>query len=150
MLRDELLCWPIREQRLGLWAEPVGILHGIEQAEKEVQEIAEGCELLIKNSIICWKYPYLARRVEAARTPKVPDNILKIIALHSSKAWRHTNMLGEYNVLSDRLRNNTIVLPPKSALGITPRNWESPKQCKHRQSQCKMQVPMAESVLMLG
>ena len=34
------------------------------QAEKEEQEIAEACNRLIKNSIICWNYLYLARQLE--------------------------------------------------------------------------------------
>ena len=36
------------------------------QAEKEEQEIAEACNRLIKNSIICWNYLYLARQLEKA------------------------------------------------------------------------------------
>ena len=34
------------------------------QAEKEEQEIAEACNRLIKNSIICWNCLYLARQLE--------------------------------------------------------------------------------------
>jgi TnpA family transposase len=34
------------------------------QTEKEDQEISEACNRLIKNSIICWNYLYLARQIE--------------------------------------------------------------------------------------
>ena len=36
------------------------------QAEKEEQEIAEACNRLIRNSIICWNYLYLARQLKKA------------------------------------------------------------------------------------
>lgn len=104
----------------------VGNPRGIEHAEKEAQEIAEGCNRLIRNSIICWNYLYLTRELEAARTPEVRDKILKMIALHSPQAWGHTNMLGEYDLSNDRLRDNTGVLPPKFAPSIIPENWEPP------------------------
>ena len=104
----------------------VGNPRGIEHAEKEDQEIAEGCNRLIRNSIICWNYLYLTRELEAARTPEARDKILKMIALHSPQAWGHTNMLGEYDLSNDRLRDNTGVLPPKFAPSIIPENWEPP------------------------
>ena len=44
----------------------VGNPRGIEHAEKEAQEIAEGCNRLIRNSIICWNYLYLTRQLESA------------------------------------------------------------------------------------
>ena len=59
----------------------------LEHSDKEDLKIAEGCNRLIKNSIICWNYLYLSRLVEAARTPEERDRILKKIALHSPMAW---------------------------------------------------------------
>ena len=106
----------------------VGNPRGIEHAEKEAQEVAEGCNRLIRNSIICWNYLYLTRQLEAARAPEARDKILKMIALHSPQAWWYINMLGEYDLSNDRLRDNTGVLPPKSAPSIIPENWEPPKR----------------------
>ncbi len=106
----------------------VGNPRGIEHAEKEAQEVAEGCNRLIRNSIICWNYLYLTRQLEAARAPEARDKILKMIALHSPQAWWYINMLGEYDLSNDRLRDNTGVLPPKSAPSIIPVNWEPPKR----------------------
>ncbi len=109
-------------------AEVFGNTRGIEHAEKEAQEIAEGCNRLIRNSIICWNYLYLTRPLEAARAPEARDKILKMIALHSPQAWWYINMLGEYDLSNDKLRDNTGVLPPKSAPSIIPENWEPPKR----------------------
>ena len=106
----------------------VGNPRGIEHAEKEAQEIAEGCNRLIRNSIICWNYLYLARQLEAARTPEARESILKVIALHLPQAWWYINMLGEYDLSNDKLQDNTGVLSPKSAPSIIPENWEPPKR----------------------
>ncbi len=51
----------------------VGNPRGIEHAEKEADEVAEGCSRLIRNSIICWNYLYLARQFVAAGTPEARD-----------------------------------------------------------------------------
>ena len=104
----------------------VGNPRGLEHADKEDQEIAEGCNRLIKNSIICWNHLYLSRLVEAARTPEERDGILKMVALHSPMAWGYVNLLGEYDLTQDRLQDNTGVLPPKTAHRIIPENWKPP------------------------
>ena len=40
------------------------------QAEKEEQEIAETCNRLIRNGIICWNYFHLSRQLEKAPDPE--------------------------------------------------------------------------------
>ena len=45
----------------------VGNPNGLEYAEKSDQEIAEGCNRLIRNSIICWKYLYLTQKITLPR-----------------------------------------------------------------------------------
>ncbi|MDA0813878.1 MAG: Tn3 family transposase, partial [Verrucomicrobia bacterium] len=61
------------------------------QAEKEEQEIAEACNRLIKNSIICWNYLYLARRIEKTDNAEAREALLRMIATHSPMAWAHIN-----------------------------------------------------------
>ncbi len=97
---------------------------GLEHSDKKDQEIAEGCNRLIRNSINCWNHLCLSRLVEAARTPEERDRILKMVALHSPMTWRYISLLGEYDLTQDRLQDNTGVLPPKSAQRIVPGNWE--------------------------
>jgi TnpA family transposase len=43
------------------------------QAEKEDQEIAEGCNRLIKNCVVCWNYLYPGRNLpgQKPRKPKI-------------------------------------------------------------------------------
>ena len=74
------------------------------QAEKEEQEIAEACNRLIKNSIICWNYLYLARQFEKAPDAETRKNILRLIATH---------MLGEYDFFRGKIARRTWNPPPE-------------------------------------
>lgn len=85
------------------------------QTEKEEQEIAEGCNRLIRNSIICWNYLYLTRQVEKAPDAEARENLLHLIAAHSPMSWAHINMLGEYDFSEEKLRDTLGILPPKNA-----------------------------------
>lgn len=85
------------------------------QTEKEEQEIAEACNRLIKNSIICWNYLYLARQIEKAPDTQNKATLLRLIAAHSPMSWAHINMLGEYDFSEEKLRDTLGILPPKTA-----------------------------------
>ena len=85
------------------------------QTEKEEQEIAEACNRLIKNSIICWNYLYLARQIEKASDAEDRENLLRLIEAHSPMSWAHINMLGEYDFSEEKLRDTLGILPPKRA-----------------------------------
>jgi TnpA family transposase len=85
------------------------------QAEKEEQEIAEACNRLIKNSIICWNYLYLARQLEKAPDAETRKNLRRAIAAHAPMAWAHINMLGEYDFSDEKLQDALGILPLKSA-----------------------------------
>ncbi len=50
------------------------------QAEKQEQEIAEGCKRLIKNSITCWNYLYLSQKIEENDLPETREAMFKLIA----------------------------------------------------------------------
>lgn len=85
------------------------------QVEKEEQEIAEACNRLIKNSIICWNYLYLAHQLEKAPNEEERKNLRKIIMCHSPMTWAHINMLGEYDFSDEKLKDSVGILPLKSA-----------------------------------
>jgi len=70
---------------------------------------------LIKNSIICWNYLYLARQLEKAPDVETRENLLQLIAAHSPMSWAHINMLGEYDFSEEKLRDTLGILPPKKA-----------------------------------
>jgi hypothetical protein len=83
------------------------------QTEKEEQEIAEACNRLIKNSIICWNYLYLARQIEKVPDTESKENLMHLIAAHSPMSWAHINMLGEYDFSEEKLRDTLGILPPE-------------------------------------
>lgn len=94
------------------------------QAEKQEQEIAEGCKRLIKNSITCWNYLYLSQKVREAVDSEHRDNLIRAIVNGSVMAWRHINLLGEYDFSEERLQDSVgIKLPPKIGRSSEVQIW---------------------------
>jgi TnpA family transposase len=95
------------------------------QVEKEEQEIAEACNRLIKNSIVCWNYLYLARQIEKTTDTEAKENLRRTIAACSPLSWAHINMLGEYDFSDEKLKDSIGILPLKST-AKTPGNSGDP------------------------
>lgn len=85
------------------------------QAEKEDQEIAEACNRLIKNCVICWNYLYLSQKLARTETGEAKNFLLTAIATHSVVSWAHINLLGEYDFSDEKLQDSVGILPPKLA-----------------------------------
>lgn len=85
------------------------------QAEKEDQEIAEACNRLIKNAIVCWNYLYLEHKLASLRDPGQKRVLMTAITTHSMLSWAHINLLGEYDFSDDKLRNSFDPIPLKTA-----------------------------------
>ena len=73
------------------------------QAKKEDQEIAEACNRLIKNSIVCWNYLYLGHKLATLRDAAQEQALMTAIAGHSMLSWAHVNLLGEYDFSDEKL-----------------------------------------------
>ena len=93
----------------------VGNPREIIQAEKQEQEIAEGCKRLIKNCIICWNYLYLSQKLTETDNPVDRDTLLEAIANGSVISWQHINLLGEYDFSEEKLQDTVGIKPPKLA-----------------------------------
>ena len=92
----------------------VGDPRGFTQAEREDQEIAESCNRLIKNSIICWNYLYLSDKLARLETqPQQQKSLITAISTHSVMSWAHINMLGEYDFSDEKLADSFNIQPPK-------------------------------------
>lgn len=85
------------------------------QAEKEEQEIAESCNRLIKNCIICWNYLYLTHRLKRITNDEEKEQLRGVISSHSIMTWAHINMLGEYDFSEEKRKDSVGILPPKMA-----------------------------------
>lgn len=83
------------------------------QGDKEDQEIAESCNRLIKNAIICWNYLYLSQKLEGIGSHEQKDKLLSAIASHSPMSWVHTNLLGEYDFSDEKLKDTAGIQLPK-------------------------------------
>jgi TnpA family transposase len=80
--------------------------------EKEEQEIAELCNRLIKNSIICWNYMYLEKKLQKSDSQE-QDVLMHAIKTHSPMSWAHINMLGEYDFSEEKMKDSYEILPTK-------------------------------------
>ena len=76
------------------------------QTEKEEQEIAEACNRLIKNSIICWNYLYLTKKIFQFKDSEQKETLKKAIQTHSVLCWEHINLLGEYDFSDEKLKDS--------------------------------------------
>jgi len=104
----------------------VGDPRGVSQAEKEEQEIAEACNRLIKNSIVCWNYLYLSGKL--ARLEEQPEQhaiLRSAIARHSVVSWAYINMLGEYDFSDEKLQDSFGTRPPKLMAQTRVENGQS-------------------------
>jgi TnpA family transposase len=81
--------------------------------DKEEQEIAETCNRLIKNAIVCWNYLLLEHRLSQASTDEIKAEIRAAVANHSVISWGHVNLLGEYDFSDEKLRDTVGIPPPK-------------------------------------
>lgn len=84
------------------------------QAEKEEQEVAEACNRLIRNCIICWNYLYLTHKLERMIDEEEKEQLLNIIYSHSIMTWAHINMLGEYDFSEEKRKDSVGILPPEN------------------------------------
>ena len=85
------------------------------QGDKEEQEIAESCNRLIKNTIICWNYLYLSQKLARMKEPEQREKLLAAISSHSPMSWAHTNLLGEYDFSDEKLKDSAGIRLPKIA-----------------------------------
>jgi TnpA family transposase len=81
--------------------------------EKENQEISESCNRLIKNSIICWNYMYLEKKLQKSDSQE-KEVLMHAIKTHSPMSWAHINMLGEYDFSEEKMKDSCGILPTKT------------------------------------
>jgi len=85
------------------------------QAEKQEQEIAEGCKRLIKNCITCWNYLYLSQKLAETNDLESREALRQAVATGSVVSWQHINLLGEYDFSDEKLRDSVGIKPPRLA-----------------------------------
>ena len=74
--------------------------------EKVEQEIAEGCQRLMKNAIICWNYLYLTQKIAEADSEERRQELLLAVRNGSVGTWHHINLHGEYDFSDEKLQDS--------------------------------------------
>ena len=77
--------------------------HAFAQGEKEDQDIAEGCRRLIKNTLICWNYLYLAKELGKDNNEERKKELMEAIRNDSVMRWSHFNLQGEYDFSDEKM-----------------------------------------------
>ncbi len=82
-------------------------------AEKTEQEIAEGCNRLIRNAIICWNYLYLSQVLAQEAEEERRQALLAALKEGSIVIWHHLNLHGEYDFSEEKLQDSVGFELPK-------------------------------------
>ena len=98
--------------------------HEFIQSEKEDQEIAECCRRLIKNSLICWNYLYLAQQLALMTDEDKKQELLNAVRYGSMMTWRHFNLHGEFDFSDESMHDSIGLATPKNLILVKSRNWE--------------------------
>ena len=75
-------------------------------AEKTEQEMADGCNRLIRNAIICWNYLYLSQMLAQEAEGERREALLAALQQGSIVIWHHLNLHGEYDFSEEKLRDS--------------------------------------------
>ena len=75
-------------------------------AEKAEQEIADGCNRLIRNAIICWNYLYLSQVLMQETDEERRQALLTALKNGSVVIWQHVNLHGEYDFSEEKLQDS--------------------------------------------
>ncbi len=82
-------------------------------AEKTEQAIAEGCNRLIRNAIICWNYLYLSQVLAQEAEEERRQALLAALKEGSIVIWHHLNLHGEYDFSEEKLQDSVGFELPK-------------------------------------
>jgi hypothetical protein len=66
-----------------------------------------------ENCIICWNYLYLSQKLEEITDTESREALLDAVAHGSTVAWRHLDLLGEYDFSAEKLRDSVGIRLPK-------------------------------------
>src|SRR2546426_6612214 len=106
--------------------------------EKVEQEIAEGCQRLIKNAIICWNYLYLTQKIAEADSEERRQELLLAVRNGSVGTWHHINLHGEYDFSDEKLQDSiglhASTILAENVLG----QWRSEEHTSELQSPCNL------------
>lgn len=78
------------------------------QGEKEEQEGATACKVLIQNAIILWNYLYLSQLLTNNASSEERKQMVNALQRGSIIVWQHINMHGEYDFTKHVTNHNAF------------------------------------------
>lgn len=120
------------------------------EADKQEQEIAEGCKRLIKNAIICWNYLYLSQKLEEAGEGSYQKTLLHAIRHGSVVCWQHINLLGKLRLLGGAPTRFRRHQAPETGRGKEACKMGGPNHTVLARYQEVIEIPMGQIILLLG
>ena len=101
------------------------------QADREQHRIIVASRMLIKNSIVCWNYLYLSKKVSEEQNAERKREMIEAIQRGSVAAWRHINFHGEYDFSGENHRERLgFGDPEKFDLG-NYKKWDTDSRVIH-------------------
>jgi hypothetical protein len=90
-------------------------------AEKAEQEMADGCNRLIRNAILCWNYLYHSQVLAEEADEERRQALLTALKNGSIVLWHHLNLHGEYDFSEEKLPDSVgFDLPTILAVDVLP------------------------------
>ncbi|MBY0461977.1 MAG: Tn3 family transposase [Alphaproteobacteria bacterium] len=89
------------------------------QGEKEEQEIAAACKVLIQNAIILWNYLYLSQLLTSNASLEERKQMIAALQRGSIIVWQHINMQGEYDFTKHAANQNSFDMKKIMGLNMT-------------------------------
>jgi len=82
------------------------------QGDKQDQEVSEGCKRLIKKCDHLLNYLFLSHKIEEQKDPNIRKAMERSVAVGFVVAWRHSNLLGEYDFSDEKLQDSVVIQLP--------------------------------------
>lgn len=86
------------------------------QGEREEQEIAAACKVLIQNAVILWNYLYLSQLLANNASLEERKQMIAALQRGSIIVWQHINMQGEYDFIKYAANQNSFDMKKIMAL----------------------------------
>jgi hypothetical protein len=78
--------------------------------------LAESCRRLIKNTIMCWNYLYLSKKISDEKEEAKKLDLIESIKKDSVMRWAHFNLGGGYDFSEEKMTDSIGLKPPKNKL----------------------------------
>jgi hypothetical protein len=84
-----------------------------QHAEKTEQDMADGCNRLTRNAIVCWNYLYLSHVLAEEPEEKRREALLTALKQSTIVLWHHLNLHGKYDFSEEKFQDSEGLNPSR-------------------------------------